>query len=179
MQSIFCRLTALHAILLLWLPLLCACASAHADVPPTVRDGVMTAYVAKRLTEMDARARTYGSLPDADVNWALGLLKTSPPSDTLGHRESLHIWAITHVTLCHGLTTSQKARVYRSCMKLIADRDDTDIVTCMLGLGQIHTSRAVPIIGGIAARHSSTSYVGKWARHILEKYFEAKKSREN
>jgi hypothetical protein len=146
-------------------------ADATSSQPGVVRKGVMTLQTYNRLVDIDIRSHTQGKLSDADVEWALSLLKSKPPRDTLRNRETLHSWAIAHIIGCKGLITSQKEKFYDACMGLIASKSDWDKITAIIGLGSLHDARAVPTIRRIAARHSRKSQLGKWARDTLREDF--------
>jgi hypothetical protein len=146
-------------------------ADAASSQPGVVRKGVMTLQTYNRLRGMDIESQAHKTLSDADVDWALRLLKSKPPRNTPGNRIQLHIWAVPRVTICKRLTASQKEKAYHACMELIASKSDWDKITAIIGLGSLHDARALPAIRRIAARHSRKSQLGKWARDTLREDF--------
>jgi len=129
--------------------------------------GIMTVATYARIDRIGGLSQTGKALTDSDVSWAIGLLSSAPPRDTLWNRRSLHTFALSVVACCKHLTNKQEDVIYHAALRLVTHGDPYDKSTGVISLGLLHDPRARPILRRVVVSASPSSRLRKYALQAL------------
>jgi len=110
----------------------------------TALNGEMTKQEALNLDRIDFIAEHHGLITEADLDWALDLLKT-PIESSNPYAPALRRSRVTIVLKnVKNLTPAQKDRVYRAVSGLLASSNKSDKIGGIAVMKNIKDKRAVP-----------------------------------